>query len=200
MATASALRGTHVLLTGATTPLARALAVALAEAGATVSVTTARTDLAEEVAANSILNETWSAGSQGRAYTVDLLSGASVDVTFAAIEREVAPVDVLANVVGPSVEAAGSVDTVSWAAAERLAVRGGGRIVNVLPPDASAEARALVLALTRGLDAAWGARGVVVCTLAIEAGASLDARAAIVALAAGAGDAPPGEPVAGRLA
>ena len=53
------LSGKHALVTGATGPLQRALAVGLAEAGADVSLTTATTVVAEEVQANSILNECW---------------------------------------------------------------------------------------------------------------------------------------------
>lgn len=195
MTGASALRGTHVLLTGATTPLARVLAVALAEAGATVSVTTARADLTQEVAANSILNETWSTGSQGRAFTLDLADEASLALVLAALEREVAPIAVLVNVVALP----GDVDAPSRAAAERMAPRGAGRIVNVLPPDASDEVRAAILAVTRRLAAEWSGRGIVLGVLSSDAAAGLDARAAIVALAAGAPDAPAGEPVEGYL-
>ena len=48
------LSGKHALVTGATDPLQRALAVALAEAGADVSLTTASAEMAEEVCADAI--------------------------------------------------------------------------------------------------------------------------------------------------
>src|SRR4051794_144299 len=66
------LSGRHALVTGATGPLGRALAVALAEAGANVSVTTTNDSGDEETQANSILNECWSIGRKGEAKRVDL--------------------------------------------------------------------------------------------------------------------------------
>ncbi len=186
MADTSALRGTHAVVTGATTPLARVVAVALAEAGATVSVTTVAAVLAEEVQANSILNETWSAGSQGQAKTVDLASAASVEDAFEALEREVAPIDLLANVLAVPADAdATGMASACEAAAARMLRRGRGRIVNVVPAEASPAGRAAVVALSQRLAAEAGGRGVEVCTIAVDGAAPLELRAALVAVAAG---------------
>src|SRR5258708_38104094 len=65
------LTGKHALLTGATGALQRALAVALADAGANVSLTTLHDDPSEEVRAHSILNECWSFGRKGEVRRVD---------------------------------------------------------------------------------------------------------------------------------
>lgn len=190
MADTSALRGTHAVVTGATTPLARVVAVALAEAGATVSVTTFAAVLAEEVQANSILNETWSAGSQGQAKTVDLASAASVEDAFEALEREVAPIDLLANVLANVLAVPADADATGMAsaceaAAARMLRRGRGRIVNVVPAEASPAGRAAVVALSQRLAAEAGGRGVEVYTIAVDGAAPLELRAALVAVAVG---------------
>ena len=91
------LTGRHALVTGATGALARAMAVALAEAGADVSTTTLRDDASEEAQANSILNEAWSLGRKGQAARVDLTDPVSVEAAVAAIERDIAPIDILVN-------------------------------------------------------------------------------------------------------
>ena len=191
MANAGALRGTHVVVTGATTPLARALAVALAEGGATVSVTTSRAELAEEVLANSILNETWSVGSQGQAKTVDLTSGSSIDTAVDALEREIAPIDVLVNIVD-----AAAAMSVCLAAAGRMFLRRSGRIINVVPPDASEAARAAVLGLTQRLTDDWEQRGLTLYTLMIDDPQSAEARDALVSLVAGTSELPVDLPAA----
>ena len=53
------LSGRHALVTGATSPLGRALATALAEAGADVSLTTLGDDAEEESAAHAISDAVW---------------------------------------------------------------------------------------------------------------------------------------------
>ncbi len=180
------LRGKHALVTGATTPLARALAVGLAEAGANVSVTTTTPVLAEEVQANSILNECWAAaGVSGRARTLDLTDPAAVDAALDALEREVAPVDILVNATHTAHLVAAldaSVEdfraqldrhtTTTFVACqavgrrmtERGAASGSGRVVNLvsLASDQVASGAALfsasqaaILGLTRALSAEW---------------------------------------------
>jgi NAD(P)-dependent dehydrogenase (short-subunit alcohol dehydrogenase family) len=92
------LSGKHALVGGATTPLARALAVALAEAGARVSVTTLSTDKTEEVEANSILNECWAAsGLEGTCLTLDLTDPSRVESSIDELEDASQPIDILVN-------------------------------------------------------------------------------------------------------
>ena len=64
------LSGRNAIVTGAVGPLGRALATALAEVGANVSVTTTHDSAEEETAANSILNECWSHGRKGIAHAL----------------------------------------------------------------------------------------------------------------------------------
>jgi NAD(P)-dependent dehydrogenase (short-subunit alcohol dehydrogenase family) len=143
------LTGRHALVTGATGPLGRALAVALAEAGANVSVTTLRHDRTEEVEANSILNECWSTGSKGAAKTLDLTDPAEVGMAVADLEREFGPVDILVNAahaatIRPVLDStvadwtnelnrnATSVFVASQAVGKGMVERGRGRIINLV--------------------------------------------------------------------
>jgi NAD(P)-dependent dehydrogenase (short-subunit alcohol dehydrogenase family) len=142
------LKGKHALVTGATGALARAAAVALAEAGATVSVTTLDATQKDEVAANSILNECWSAGSQsGQAKTVDLGNYAQVEAAVDSLERAVGQIDILVNAahmanIKPVLESslddwkheldrnATSVFNPTLAVGKRMVPRGKGRVIN----------------------------------------------------------------------
>lgn len=156
----SALDGRHVLVAGVREPDGRALAVALAEAGAAVSVTTRHAELAEEVIANSILNECWTFGHEGRALTLDLTDPAAVADALDGLEADLAPLDAVVTPLPP----ADTADVLASAAAERMAGRGSG--VVVLPgPVEGADA----------LRAEWGDRGVVV----VSTGAPEDLVAAL---------------------
>lgn len=177
------LRGKHALVTGARGPLARAAAVALAEAGATVSVTTLEATQRDEVAANSILNECWAAGSQdGQARTIDLLDAAAVEEAVAALEAAVGPVDILVNaahVAGlkPVLEStlddwngelgrnATAVFVPTLAVGRRMVERGRGRVVNFVSDTHDrgiprcalyAASQGAVLGFSRSLASEWG--------------------------------------------
>lgn len=184
MATFFDLNGKHALVAGATTPLARALAVALAEAGANVSVTTLEATQRDEVQANSILNECWAAGAQGGvAKTLDLTDAAAVEAAVDALEREVAPIDILVNAtheanIKPVLEAsadewlrelnrnATSVFVASQAVGRRMVQRGKGRIINLVAgvgsergiPNCSifGASQGAILGFTRSLALEWG--------------------------------------------
>ena len=80
MSESLAARDAFVL--GAVDPAGRAVAVALAEAGATVSVTTASHADDEVFFANSVLNEAWSMGRAGAAFSTD---GNDLDEILAAL-------------------------------------------------------------------------------------------------------------------
>lgn len=177
------LKGKHALVTGATGPLARAAAVALAEAGATVSVTTTRRDQKEEVAANSILNECWSAGSQhGQAKTVDLTDYAAVEAAIEALEANVGPIDILVNAghmanIKPVLESsladwkneldrnATAVFTATLAVGKKMVPRGKGRVINIVSnlydrgvPNCTiyGASQGAVLGFTKNLGIEWG--------------------------------------------
>ena len=163
----STLDGRHVLVAGVREPDGRALAVALAEAGAAVSVTTRRAELAEEVTANSILNECWTFGHEGRALTLDLGDPEAVAAALDGLEAELAPLDAVVTPLPP----ADPPDVLASAAAERMAARGAGVVVLPGPGDG-----------VEALSAEWGPRGVVV--VAVEPGGDL---VGVVAEASGAG-------------
>ena len=182
------LSGRHALVTGATRPLARAMAVALAEAGADVSTMTLRDDASEEAQANSILNEAWSMGRKGQAARVDLTDPAAVEAAVAAIERDIAPIDILVNatheanikpLLDSSVEEwrseiernATSCFVACQAVGRRMVSRGYGRIINVVSilhdrgvPNAAlfGGSQGAVLGLTKSLGLEWGRTGVTV--------------------------------------
>lgn len=158
----SALEGRHVLVAGVREPDGRALAVAVAEAGAAVSVTTRRAELAEEVVANSILNECWTFGREGRALTLDLADPAAVAAALDNLETDLAPLDAVVTPLPPF----DAVDVIASAAAERMAGRGAGVVV-VAGSVEGAEA----------LRAEWEPRGVAV----VSTGAADDLVAALTA-------------------
>ncbi|MEZ4502140.1 MAG: SDR family oxidoreductase [Dehalococcoidia bacterium] len=187
------LSGKHALVTGAVGPLGRALATALAEVGANVSVTTCHDDAGEETEANSILNECWSFGRKGAARRVDLTDPAAVEAAVAAIEGEVGPLDILVNAahyanIKPVLEAslddwkreldrnATSVFVASQAVGKRMVERGKGRIVNLVSilhdrgvPNAAlyGASQGAVLGLTKSLGLEWGRSGVTVNALGL---------------------------------
>ena len=149
----SALDGRHVLVAGVREPDGRALAVALAEAGAAVSVTTRHAELAEEVTANSILNECWTFGREGRALTLELTDPEAVAAALDGLEAELAPLDAVIAPLPP----ADSPDVLVAAATERMAARGAG--VVVLPMSADGDAALLAAprrsAPSGALEAWW---------------------------------------------
>ena len=183
------LRGQHALVAGAGEPIGRAVAVGLAAAGADVSVTTRRDDPAEEVTANSILNECWSYGRSGRALRLDLGDLDAVSAALEPLEEELAPLDLLVNLAFDPPPAPGSATTLEdWTAAiaagatpafvlaralgSRMFARRSGLIVSVVPPagDGAGQAplraaRAAVVGLSEGLAAEWGAAGVAISWL-----------------------------------
>ncbi len=187
------LSGRNAIVTGATGPLGRALASALAEAGANVSVLTAHDSAEEEVVANSILNECWSYGRKGVARRVDLTSPASVDTAVAGIEAEVGPTHILVNAahganIKPVLDAslnewhreidrnATSVFVASQSVGRRMVERGYGRIVNLVSvlhdrgvPNAAlyGASQGAVLGFTKSLGLEWGRSGVTVNALGL---------------------------------
>ena len=183
------LAGRHALVAGAAEGLGRALATGLAEAGADVSVTTRHDDLAEEVTANSILNECWSYGREGRALRLDLTDLEAVVEAFVQLEEELAPIDLLVSLAfdaPPPSTADGAPG--DWSAAieagatpafvlaraigPSMVSRRTGLIAAVLPPEPEARAdaplraaRAAVVGLCEGLAAEWAESGVAVAWL-----------------------------------
>ena len=187
------LSGKHALVTGAVGPLGRALAVALAEAGADVSVTTLNDSAEEETRAHSILNECWAVGRKGEARRVDLTSADAVAAAVASIEAAVAPIDILVNAqhganVQPILESsladwerelgrnASSVFVTSQAVARRMLERGHGRIINLVSvlhdrgvPNCAlfSASQGAVMGFTRAAGIEWARGGVTVNALGV---------------------------------
>ncbi len=187
------LSGKHALITGATGPLQRALAVALADAGADVSLTTLHADQAEEVQANSILNECWSFGRKGEVKTVDLTDATAVDRAVGELESSVGPIDILVNGVHeanikPILQTsaaewerelsrdATSVFVATQAVGKRMLERGKGRVVALVSiledrgvPNCATfgAAQGAVLGFVRSAGIEWGRHGVTVNALAL---------------------------------
>lgn len=187
------LNGKHALVTGATGPLQRALAVALAEAGADVSLTTTHAEMAEEVQANSILNECWSIGRKGEAITLDLADAAAVEEAVAGFEERIGPISILVNashtaVVKPFLEMSAddvggafnanvaATFTAIRAVGGRMLQRGQGRVINVISilgdrgvPNCAlySATQGAILGLTKSLGVEWIRQGVTVNALGI---------------------------------
>lgn len=188
------LSGKHALVTAATGPLQRALAVALAEAGATVSVTTLHDDSGEETEANSILNECWSTGSgEGRAVRLDLTNPSAVEEAVAALERDIAPIDILVNGAHEAnIQPVVNVDLAAWenelsrnatstfvatqAVGRRMLERGNGRVIVLVSiledrgvPNCAlfGASQGAVLGFARSLGIEWGRQGVTVNAMGI---------------------------------
>lgn len=187
------LSGKHALVTGATGPLQRALAVALAEAGADVSLTTAKNEMAEEVQANSILNECWSIGRRGEALTVSLVDEAALTEAITGLEERIAPIDILVNAahaapVLPFLETSPEHDTAAFTdgvasvlsptrvVGRGMVERGSGRVINLasilhdrgVPNCALYSAtQGAIVGFTKSLGIEWIRNGVTVNALGI---------------------------------
>ena len=187
------LSGKHALVTGATGPLQRALAVALAEAGADVSLTTATGQLDEEVQANSILNECWSIGRRGEALTVHLADEDAVETAVGGLEERIAPIDILVNAahvapIAPFLETDAAADAAAFSAnvaavmtptrivGRRMVERGHGRVVNLASilhdrgvPNCAlyAATQGAIVGFTKSLGIEWIRSGVTVNALGI---------------------------------
>jgi len=182
------LAGKNALVIGASNSLGRAAAVALAEAGANVGVTTSTRLQREEVAANSCANEVWALNRKGFAQAIDAADEADVR---AAIERavlEFGKLDVLVNAQDlPFAKPLTEITPAEWrrvldanltgvylacrAAGERMLSQEYGRVINIASVlgergmangGAYCAAQAGVLNMTRALALEWARRGVTV--------------------------------------
>ncbi|MEX2230293.1 MAG: SDR family oxidoreductase [Dehalococcoidia bacterium] len=182
------LSGKHALVTGAIGPLQRALAVALADAGANVSVTTLDDDRAQEVEANSIANECWSYGRRGEAKRLDLTDGDAVERAVGELEASVGPINILVNGVHEAnikaivdttpaewerelARNATSVFVATRAVGRRMLERGKGRVVTLVSiledrgvPNCATfgGSQGAILGFTRSAGLEWGRHGVTV--------------------------------------
>ncbi|HUQ42733.1 MAG TPA: SDR family NAD(P)-dependent oxidoreductase [Candidatus Limnocylindrales bacterium] len=138
------LEGKRALVTGSSRGIGRAIALALADAGADVAVTSRNGDDAEPIA-----REIRAMGRASIALLLDVRHARSIRVCFERLDREWGSLDILVNSAGVNIpQDIASVDEDSWntvidtdlkglvfvtqAAAERMvAAKRGGRIVNI---------------------------------------------------------------------
>jgi len=179
--TAWSLEGRVALVTGTSRGLGRALACALAAAGATVACT-ART----VGAAGATAEEIATAGGRARAYGLDVTRPAQIAAAVAQAERELGAIDVLVNNAGatlerPSVEVTdaewddvlatnvGGAFRCARAVAPGMMARGHGKIVNIgsmygrlgVPRYAAyCASKAAIEGLTRSLATEWARHGI----------------------------------------
>jgi len=187
------LSGRHALVTGATGALGRALAVALAEAGADVSVTTLGDDAAEETEANAIAEAVSALGRQGGARRVDLTDPTAVAAAVASLEADVAPFDILVNAQhGANIKPVLNTSLADWqreldrnatsvfvatqAVGKGMVERGYGRITTLVSilhdrgiPNAAiyGASQGAVMGYTKSLGLEWGRNGVTVNALGL---------------------------------
>lgn len=150
------LSGHHALVVGAGSPYARLAAVALAEAGARVSITTSADLAAQETEANSILNECWTLGCDGIVLRLDAAAPAAVEAALDRVDREAGPLDLVVHAApagedpAEAMAAATSAFVCIAAGQRRMAGRLGARSVYLTT--AAGEARDAVLAFVRAID------------------------------------------------
>lgn len=178
------LDGRRALVTGGSKGLGRAIAAALAEAGAEVAIAS-RTAAECQEAAEQIGSAT---GRRTFSFAADVTRSEDVERLSAAIEEAMGPVDILVNNAGINIRgAAGELAESDWDAViatnlkapflcarvfgSRMAERGWGRIINLgsilsvvaLPGRAPyASSKAGLLNLTRVLALEWATKGVTV--------------------------------------
>jgi NAD(P)-dependent dehydrogenase (short-subunit alcohol dehydrogenase family) len=182
------LRTKAALVIGASGAVGRAVAVALAEAGADVAVATTTRSRREEAAANSCANEVWALDRKGLAATIDAASEADVQSLVERSVTELGRLDVLVNAHDlPFAKPLPEVTPNEWrrvvdvnltgvylacrAAARPMLSQGQGRIINVVSllaergmvnGAAYCAAQAGVMNLTRALALEWARSGITV--------------------------------------
>lgn len=143
------LTGRHALIAGASGALGRALALALAEAGADVSLTTLHHDASEEDELRAILDECRALGRQGTVQRIELADPGATEAAVATIEASTGPIAILVNAahhanLKPLVDTsiaewerelrrnATTVFVASQAVGRRMLARGYGRVINLV--------------------------------------------------------------------
>jgi len=182
------LAGKAALVIGASNPLGRAAAVALAEAGADVAIATTTRSQREEVAANSCANEIWALNRKRFAQAVDVSDESDIETLVERALSEFGRLDILVN--APDLHFAKPLLEISlaeWrrvidvnltgvflacrAAGREMLKREGGHIVNISSVlaergmangSAYCAAQAGVLNMTRALALEWAKSGVTV--------------------------------------
>jgi 2-deoxy-D-gluconate 3-dehydrogenase len=187
------LAGKRALVIGAGGAAGRAIALALGEAGADVTVSTASNDGDEVMRAKGVQQALSKLGRHAAAVAMDVTLGQSVQVAVRQVAKEMGGIDILVNApdlfLGKpaastsdaefarvlQVNLAGTFHACRAAGKEMLRQGRGGRIINVASvlgeraianSAAYCAAQAGVLNLTRALSTEWAAQGITVNAIA----------------------------------
>ncbi|MBI2724404.1 MAG: SDR family oxidoreductase [Chloroflexi bacterium] len=187
------LRGKRALVVGAGNASGRAIALALAEAGADIAASSATTDGDEVMRVRRVVKDATALGRRALAMATDVTLGQGVQVMVRQVAKELDGIDILVYAadlfLGKAAESttdiefnrvlqvnlAGAFHACRAAGKEMLRQEHGGRIINVtsvLGERAIAHAAAYcaaeagVLNLTRALATEWGPRGITVNAIA----------------------------------
>ncbi len=182
------LDGKRALVIGGSSPIGRAIAVALAEAGSDVAVATTTSSKEEETLANSCANEIWALDRKGFAQAIDAADEVDVSALFERAAGELGGIDTLVNAHElPFAKPAPEITFAEWrrvidanlggpflaarAVGQRMLAddHPGGSIINVSSVlgerglangSAYCSAQAGVLNLTRALALEWARSGI----------------------------------------
>ena len=182
------LDGKRALVIGASNAIGRAIAVALAEAGADVAVATTTPSKDEETAANSCANEVWALDRKGFAQAIEAADETAVSALVERTVGELGGIEVLVNAHDlPFARPVPEIDFAEWrrvidvnlggpflaakAASQRMLAHDhpGGSIINVASVlgerglangSAYCSAQAGVFNLTRALALEWAREGI----------------------------------------
>jgi NAD(P)-dependent dehydrogenase (short-subunit alcohol dehydrogenase family) len=183
-----ALHGKSALVIGGSNSIGRAIAVALAEAGANVGVATTTRANKEEVLANSCANEVWALNRKGFALAIDAADESDAGSLVQRAVAEFGRLDILVNAHDlPFASPIAAITPAEWrrvidvnlggvylacrAAGQTMVAQGSGRIINVASilgergmnnGTAYCAAQAGVLNFTRALALEWARTGVTV--------------------------------------
>ena len=187
------LTGKHALVIGAGGAAGRAIALALGEAGADVTVSSATTDGEEVMRAKRVQQELVKLGRKSTTVATDVTLGQGVQVMVRQVAKEMDGIDILVNApdlfLGKPAESttdidfnrvmqvnlAGTFHACRAAGKEMLKQERGGRIINVASvlgeraianAAAYCAAQAGILNLTRALATEWGPHGITVNAIA----------------------------------
>ena len=187
------LTGKRALVIGAGAPAGRAIALALGEAGADLTVSSITTDGDEVVRAKKVQSELTKMGRSAATVATDVTLGTGVQVMVRQVAKDMGGIDILVN--APDLQLAkpaGATSDVEWSKVLQVNLSGvfyacravgkemlkqdrGGRIINVtsiLGERAIANAAAYSAAhagvhnLTRALSTEWAAHGMTVNAIA----------------------------------
>ena len=186
------LSGKKALVVGAGGPAGRAIALALGEAGADVTVSATSNDGDEVLRAKAVQRELTKMGRQSATVTADVTLGTGVQVMVRQVAKEMGRIDVLVNAADLFLgKGAESTTDVEWtrvlqvnlfgafhacrAAGKEMLKQGGGRIINVASvlgergianAAAYCAAQGGILNLTRALAIEWGPQRITVNAIA----------------------------------